>query len=58
MRSVASETVGHLYDLSKGIGEEGNLAGKMPELTDSLHGELKKWWKEVDARFPEGFSID
>ncbi len=47
-----------LYDLSQDIGENENLAEKMPELTDSLYAELKDWWKEVDARFPKGFVAD
>lgn len=45
-----------LYNLKEDIGEKENLAGKMPELADKLHGELKSWWKEADARFPEGFT--
>ena len=47
-----------LYDLSQDIGENENLAEKMPELTDSLYAEMKDWWKEVDARFPKGFVAD
>lgn len=47
-----------LYDLRQDIGEKENLAGKLPELADSLHDELKSWWKEVDARFPDGFAAD
>lgn len=45
-----------LYDLKQDIGEKEDLAGRMPELADSLHNELKNWWKEVDARFPESFT--
>lgn len=45
-----------LYDLKQDIGEKENLAARMPQLADSLHVELKSWWKEVDARFPEGFT--
>lgn len=44
-----------LYNLQEDIGEKRDLANEMPELTDSLHSELKRWWKEVDARFPDGF---
>lgn len=47
-----------LYDLSQDIGETENLVDKMPELAASLHGELKSWWKVVDARFPDGFTAD
>ncbi|QDT08251.1 sulfatase [Planctomycetes bacterium K23_9] len=47
-----------LYDLKQDIGEKQDLADTMPELADSLHDELKSWWKEVDARFPEGFATD
>ena len=51
---------GHLelYDLKQDIAEQQNLASEMPELADSLHNDLKAWWKEVDARFPDGFSVD
>lgn len=45
-----------LYNLKKDIGETKNLASEMPELADSLYEELKTWWKEVDAQFPEGFT--
>ena len=47
-----------LYDLKEDVGEEENLAGRMPELADELHRELKAWWEEVDARFPEGFQVE
>jgi hypothetical protein len=47
-----------LYDLKQDIGEKQDLAGRMPDLANSLHDELKSWWKEVDARFPEGFATD
>ena len=47
-----------LYNLAQDIGENENLAEKMPELADSLHEDLKAWWKEVDARFPDGFSAE
>ena len=45
-----------LYNLKDDIGETENLADKLPKVADSLHGELKAWWKEVDARFPKGVS--
>ena len=47
-----------LYNLKQDIGEKNNLADEMPELAESLHGALKSWWKEVDARFPKGFNAD
>ncbi|MEP3477747.1 MAG: sulfatase [Fuerstiella sp.] len=47
-----------LYDLKKDIAETNDLASKMPDLANSLHNDLKAWWKEVDARFPDGFQND
>lgn len=47
-----------LYDLSNDIGESKNLATKQPELAASLYAELRTWWQEVDARFPDGFEVE
>lgn len=47
-----------LYDLSKDIGESKNLAAEQPELADTLYDELKNWWKEVDAQFPDEFRLN
>lgn len=47
-----------LYDLSNDIGESNNLIGEQPEIAASLHAQLKTWWKEVDAQFPEGFETN
>lgn len=47
-----------LYDLKQDIGEKVNLAERMPKLANRLHDDLKRWWKEVDARFPEGFAAE
>lgn len=46
----------HLYDLSKDIGEQTDLAKQMPDAVDRLREKLHKWYKEVDAKFlqPKG----
>jgi len=45
-----------LYDLDKDISEQTNLADKLPKVRDRLYKKLKKWWKEVDASFPDGYT--
>ncbi|HUX56325.1 MAG TPA: sulfatase [Bacteroidales bacterium] len=45
-----------LYNIKKDIGEQHNLANELPEIRDSLFSKLNKWWDEVDARFPEGYT--
>ena len=47
-----------LYNLKQDIGEKRNLASEMPELTDRLYSELKSWWEDVDARFPDGYIVN
>jgi arylsulfatase A-like enzyme len=42
-----------LYDLVDDIRERKNLADKMPDKRDELHGLLKDWRKKVDAPVPE-----
>lgn len=42
-----------LYDLEKDIGEEHDLSQTMPEKTAELHGMMKKWREEVEAKMPE-----
>jgi len=34
------------------------LSKEMPDLANELHSDLKAWWKEVDARFPDGFTVE
>ena len=41
-----------LYNLKEDVGEEQNLAGKMPEKAKELHQLLKDWRKAVDAQMP------
>ena len=41
-----------LYNLKDDIGENNNLAEKMPERTSQLHKLLKDWRKSVDAPVP------
>jgi len=41
----------HLYDLSTDIGEQTDLAEKMPQDVERLREKLHKWYKEVDAKF-------
>jgi arylsulfatase A-like enzyme len=38
-----------LYDLSKDLGENKDLSGKMPELTNALHDELMEFLKQAGA---------
>jgi arylsulfatase A-like enzyme len=42
-----------LYDLSADIGEQVDLAGKLPEVRRKLSEQLHQWQKSVDATFPE-----
>ena len=39
-----------LFDLSKDLGEQEDLAGKLPELLKALSGEMDDWLKDVGAR--------
>ena len=41
-----------LYDLSKDIGENQNLAGQSPELAARLADKLELWLRETNARLP------
>ena len=41
-----------LYDLKNDLEEEHNIAGQNKELTDKMHGMLKNWQAEVQAKFP------
>ena len=41
-----------LYNLEEDIGETNNLAEKMPEKGEELHGLLKDWRKSVNAPVP------
>lgn len=45
-----------LYNLKDDIGERNNLADKMPKMRDKLYSKLVKWWDEVDASFPDGYT--
>jgi arylsulfatase A-like enzyme len=42
-----------LYDLSKDIGEQKNLAAAHPELASRLLANLKSWQKQVSAPIPD-----
>lgn len=41
-----------LYNLTKDLGEQHNLAGKMPEKTKRMRTDLHRWLKAVDAQMP------
>jgi len=41
-----------LYNLKKDVEEEYNIAEETKELTDKMHGMLKRWQVEVQAKFP------
>jgi arylsulfatase A-like enzyme len=42
-----------LYDLTDDIRERKNLAEKMPDKRNELHGLMKAWRKNIDAPVPE-----
>ncbi|MDO5970628.1 sulfatase [Flavivirga aquimarina] len=42
-----------LYNLKNDIGEQNNLADKLPEIRNRLYSKLVKWWDDVDAKFPK-----
>lgn len=41
-----------LYDLKKDIGQRCNLVETLPEITSSLHKQLKDWRKRITAPVP------
>ncbi len=41
----------HLYNLAEDIGEQNDLAEKMPDRVDEMRALLHNWYKEVDAKF-------
>ncbi|MYD60953.1 MAG: sulfatase [Gemmatimonadetes bacterium] len=43
----------HLFDLSKDIGEENDLAGRKPEVVTKLHDRLNAYLASVDAQMPQ-----
>lgn len=42
-----------LYDLVTDVGENENLADRLPEVRDRLHRLLVEWRERVEARIPE-----
>lgn len=42
-----------LYNLAEDIGEENNLAEKMPEKATELHAMLRAWQKRLGAKLPK-----
>ncbi|MCK4992840.1 MAG: sulfatase [Bacteroidales bacterium] len=47
----------HLYNLKDDIGELNDLSLQHPDLHDDMLDKLKKWLKDVGARFPAGMLI-
>ena len=43
----------HLFNLSKDIGEENDLAGRKPEVVAKLHDRLNTYLASVDAQMPQ-----
>ena len=43
----------YLFDLSKDIGEENDLAGRKPEVVAKLHDRLNEYLASVDAQMPQ-----
>ena len=41
-----------LYNLAEDLGEQHDLAGRLPDKVGQLHEKLKAWRKEVDAKMP------
>jgi len=41
----------HLYSLKDDIGEQHDLAGKMPDRVTQMRKQLHAWYREVDAKF-------
>ena len=41
-----------LYDLEADLGEQTNLAGKLPDVAARLHGKLRHWRAETGAALP------
>ena len=41
-----------LYDLKNDLGEQNDLATKMPQKAAALRDELHRWRKSVDAQMP------
>jgi arylsulfatase A-like enzyme len=46
----------HLYDLSKDLGEQNDVATEQPDRVAKMRAELHGWYKTVDAKFlqPKG----
>ena len=42
-----------LFDLSKDIGEQHNVAASHPNVTAKLKSRLLAWWKEMDAYYAD-----
>ena len=42
-----------LYNLRQDIGEEHDLVGELPKLTDDLAGKLAAWRRRVEAKIPQ-----
>jgi arylsulfatase A len=47
-----------LYNLTKDIGEQQNLAQQSPELASRLEQNLDVWLKEIDAKMPVRSSVE
>jgi arylsulfatase A-like enzyme len=42
-----------LYNLRDDIGEDHNLAEEQPDVAQRLHGLLKQWREQVEAKMPQ-----
>jgi len=42
-----------LYDLREDVSEGRNLAAELPQVVDRLHGLLKAWREQVEAKIPQ-----
>jgi len=51
---IRNETGTYLFDLSKDVGEQTNLADKMPRKTAEMQAHFENWLKRMDAAEPRG----
>ena len=51
---VRNESGTYLFDLSKDISEQNNLANRMPEKTAEMQKSFEAWLKRMDAAEPRG----
>ena len=43
----------HLYDLAEDVGEQNDLASRLPDKVRAMQKRLHAWYADVDAKFLE-----